>query len=330
MAVRVALQCDSCGVISSIFSGSAMVGDSFASLLDPAALETSRSFLDAIAREGVACDWQMSLRESPFPEPLRFAGIRCESGYCIIGQDARSESSSTAQMQREMAQRNAALERSNHELSQLAAILSHDLQAPLRNIRQFANLFREKVTLPNDAAIWLQHMVDNVDRMQRMIDDSLGYARMGNTAVVFEPVPLNEVVDLFAGSQVTRGDLPVVSGVRTQIEVLLQNLIENALTYRGQAPPRVHITAARDGSHWRVAVRDNGCGIAQEDHSRIFEMFTRVHTDGTGTGIGLCTCRQVVQRHRGEIWVESALGKGSTFYFTLPAATPTSHGSTPV
>jgi light-regulated signal transduction histidine kinase (bacteriophytochrome) len=158
----------------------------------------------------------------------------------------------------------------------------------------------------------------------------LEYASVGARPARFERVPLREVFDravsLLGASiseldaAMTCGELPVVTGERSQLARLLGNLIANALKYRGAAAPRVHVSAERLGEDWVIAVRDNGIGIAPRHHEQIFELFQRLHDqlDYPGTGIGLAMCRSIVERHGGRIWVESEEGRGSTFYFTIP------------
>jgi light-regulated signal transduction histidine kinase (bacteriophytochrome) len=169
--------------------------------------------------------------------------------------------------------------------------------------------------------------------MQRLIADLLAYSRVGTRGRPFEPVDLAEIVRRArqnlevalqeSGAQVTAEALPVVPGDPVQLTQLFQNLIANAIKFRGEAPPRVHLRAVREGADWHVIVRDNGIGISRQDFERIFIIFQRLHHRDKypGTGIGLSICKKIVERHGGRIWVESSSGHGSTFHFTLTGDT---------
>ena len=225
------------------------------------------------------------------------------------------------------------LARSNAELEQFAYVASHDLQEPLRMVTSYTQLlarrYREK--LDEDAHEFIGYAVEGVTRMQSLISDLLAYSRVGSRGGTFERVELNAVLERTldvlrsaiedAGAEVTVDPLPAVTADAVQIGQLLQNLVGNALKFRGDAPPRVHVGARREGDHWLLSVRDNGIGIAPEYAQRIFVIFQRLHTrtDYPGTGIGLSICKKIVERHGGRIWVESVEGEGATFYFTLPA-----------
>jgi light-regulated signal transduction histidine kinase (bacteriophytochrome) len=227
---------------------------------------------------------------------------------------------------------NAALKRSNLELERFAYVASHDLQTPMRGIASFAELLYANYADRLDAqgGDWLRRIIDSINQLQRLIRDLLEYARIGAEVQPLEAVPMrdvfNEVLELFdatiraTGAQVTCGELPTVMGHRSELIELLLNLIDNALKYHGPEPPRVHVSAERIGGEWRFSVRDNGIGIGPRYHERIFEIFTRLHGphEFPGTGIGLAASRRIVHLHGGRIWVESELGKGSVFRFTIP------------
>ncbi|HJW25097.1 MAG TPA: PAS domain S-box protein [Rhodocyclaceae bacterium] len=232
----------------------------------------------------------------------------------------------------QLLQANEALERSNMELRQFAFIAAHDLQTPLRSINGFAQLLQREYRgrLDGQADAWLDQVVRSAQRMHELIRDVLTYSRLESGGRVFEAVEFNQVfADVVqsldaaireAGGTVTRDELPAVLGDRTQLGQVLQNLVDNGLKYRGDEPPRVHVSAARSGEEWVFSVRDNGIGIAEKHQERIFEIFRRLHTqqEYSGTGIGLAICRRIVQRHGGRIWVESRPGQGSAFHFSLP------------
>lgn len=226
------------------------------------------------------------------------------------------------------------LTRSNQELEQFAYVASHDLQEPLRMVTSYAQLLQRRhgARFDGEAAEFLGFMTDGARRAQALIADLLQLARVNSQAKPLAAVPLAEAVGDAAlalrvaigesGGQLTHDDaLPVVLADRRQLGQLLQNLIGNALKFRGTEPPRVHVGAQRDADtgRWRIEVSDNGIGIDAQFHERVFVLFQRLHLrdEYAGTGIGLAICKKVVERHGGRIGVESAPGRGSTFWFTL-------------
>jgi PAS domain S-box-containing protein len=241
----------------------------------------------------------------------------------------------TAQLRRqaqELRRSNENLQRSNTELQQFAYIASHDLQTPLRNISGFVQLVKLKYEkkLDEQANDWIRRTVQSTERMQVLIRDVLAYSRVDSEAEPFRRIPFREVfsdavVTLEAPirdlhGQVTCDKLPMVTGDRSQLEQLMQNLLGNGLKYHSTDTPCIHVSVQRAANEWVFSVRDNGIGIAPKHHKRIFEIFQRLHSqrEHPGTGIGLAVCRRVVHRHGGRIWVESEPGHGSTFYFTIP------------
>jgi PAS domain S-box-containing protein len=233
-----------------------------------------------------------------------------------------------------LVERSEALARSNAELEQFAYVASHDLQEPLRMVTSYGQLLarRHGERLDGEAREFLDFIVDGGRRAQALVGDLLGLARVSSQAQPFEAVALGEALAQArrslrlaideSGAVVTHDEpLPSVHGDRRQLVQLLHNLLANALKFRGDVPPRVHVGACREDGRWRIRVADNGIGIAAQHHGRVFVMFQRLHpraADG-GTGIGLAICKKVVERHGGRIGVESAPGQGSTFWFTLPA-----------
>ena len=227
----------------------------------------------------------------------------------------------------------AELERSNADLDQFARVASHDLQAPLALVADYVKLLDRGYgdRLDGDAGELIAGALEGVRRMQALIGDILAYSRVDSRGGAFEAVDISAVVDEAlvnlaakreeAAAEVSRDPLPTVPGDRPQLVQVFQNLLDNALKFRGDAPPRVHVGARREGAEWVLSVRDNGIGIPPEARERVFAMFERLHgaSEYPGTGIGLALCRKIVERHGGRIWVESEPGQGTTFFFTLPA-----------
>ncbi|MEG3847885.1 ATP-binding protein [Microcoleus sp. herbarium19] len=226
---------------------------------------------------------------------------------------------------------NQELARSNAELEQFAYVASHDLQAPLATIASYAQLLekRYKDQLDSQAIKFIGNIVHGCTRMQNLIDDLLEYSRVGRSQKPFKLTDCNHAIkQTLANLQgairdteavVTYSDLPTVIGDISQLVQLFQNLIGNAIKYRRDAPPAVHVTACKQEENWLFSISDNGIGIAPQHQERIFQIFQRLHTqrEYSGTGIGLAICQKIVERHGGCIWVESEPGQGSTFYFTL-------------
>jgi PAS domain S-box-containing protein len=229
----------------------------------------------------------------------------------------------------------AALARSNKELEQFAYVASHDLREPLRMVASYVQLLERRYQgqLDAEADQFIHFAVDGAKRMQALIDDLLQYARLETRAKPFAPVDCNSVIEVVlrnlqiavAEARATvdvGGSLPIVPGDDTQLTQLFQNLVGNALKFRREdALPRVKITAHRKEHDWLFSVEDNGIGIEPQYYDRIFVIFQRLHgrEQYPGTGIGLALCKKIVERHGGQIWVESVPNHGSTFYFTIPA-----------
>jgi len=224
------------------------------------------------------------------------------------------------------------LEHSNRELEQFAYVASHDLQEPLRMVSSYTELLERRYgdKLDDKAREFIGYAVDGAVRMQRLINDLLEFSRVSTRGKALQPVDVTRVLGTVranlsvaiqdAGALVTNDDLPTVMADETQLVQLLQNLIGNAIKFRGRERPHVHVGAQATATEWVFAVRDNGIGIAPEYFERIFVIFQRLHArdEYPGTGIGLAVCRRILDRHGGRIWVESEPGRGSTFYFALP------------
>ena len=230
--------------------------------------------------------------------------------------------------------RERALEESNQWLRQFAYAASHDLQEPLRMVSSYLQLVERRYydELDDDGREFIDFAVDGANRMLGMIDGLLEYSRVQTNADPLEPIDLDAVLDDVhtdlhvtleeTEATITADSLPRVHGDADQLRQVLQNLLENAITYSGESPPTVQITAERNGQEWIISVADDGIGIRAEDHDRVFDIFERGHgrEDGSGTGIGLALCEQIIVRHDGEIWLDSEPGEGTTVSFMLPAA----------
>jgi PAS domain S-box-containing protein len=224
------------------------------------------------------------------------------------------------------------LARSNSDLEQFAYVASHDLQEPLRIISGYCQLFerRYKSLLDDDGRKYLGYMNDGALRMQDLIADLLSWSRVSSKARELTPLDLNQCLDaalnnlgLFIneqGATVERDELPRIKGDLNQLVQLFQNLIGNAVKFRGQNSPAVRIGVEKRADMWVIKVSDNGIGFDMQYADRIFTIFQRLHSreQYKGTGIGLAICKKVVERHGGKIWVESRQGYGTTFYFSLP------------
>jgi PAS domain S-box-containing protein len=233
----------------------------------------------------------------------------------------------------ELNRANETLLRANAELERFASEVSHDLREPLATVRSYAELALElhQQELPRDVVRALTIIQDSADRMNELVSDLLGYARVGGRgrehieAAGLEAALATAIANLesaihASNAQVTRGPLPTLPLDHVQMVQLFQNLIGNAIKYRGREDPRIQVSAIYEDGIWLVSVEDNGEGFSPEFAEEIFDPFERLHGDDIpGTGIGLATCRKIVEGHGGRIWAESEPGRGSIFRFTLPA-----------
>ena len=241
------------------------------------------------------------------------------------------------QARQKLEQSIAELARSNSDLQQFAYVASHDLQEPLRMVASYTQLLgkRYKGRLDEDADEFIAYAVNGASRMQALIQDLLAFSRVDSQGQRFEPTSVETLLGYAldnlkgaieeSGAVITHGPLPAVMADERQFLRLVQNLLSNALKFRGPEPPRVHLSAERHGPEWLFSVRDNGIGIDPQYSERIFVLFQRLHTNAEypGTGIGLALCKKIVERHGGRIWMESQLGHGANFCFTVPdRATP--------
>jgi len=235
--------------------------------------------------------------------------------------------------QDELARKVDELARSNEDLEQFAYVASHDLQEPLRMVAAYTQLLAERYRgkLDDNADKYIGYAVEGAVRMQALIEDVLAFSRVGRNGHEHQATDCDSAVDEAiknltaavqeSGVTVTRSPLPILVADQVHLVHLFQNLIGNAIKFRGREPPVVKISAEKNGSEWLFTVADNGIGIAPEHKEFIFKIFQRLHTrsEYSGNGIGLAICRKIVEQHGGRIWVDSEAGQGSTFRFTLAA-----------
>ena len=224
------------------------------------------------------------------------------------------------------------LARSNRELEQFAYVASHDLQEPLRMVATYTQLLAERYQgkLDADADKYIHYAVDGALRMQKLVQDLLAFSRIGRQGLALESTDCNAVFQAAlknleaavqeSGAVVEHAQLPVVIADGSQLVQVFQNLIANAIKFRSAAPPVIHVNGEAKGKEWVLSVADNGIGISAENAESVFVIFRRLHTQAEypGSGIGLSICKKIIEQHGGRIWVESELGHGSIFNFTLP------------
>ena len=287
---------------------------------------------------GVLCHEHVGTPRAWSVDEQNFAGSLADCVSLAIAAADRKNS------ERQLADQVAELARSNAELEQFASVASHDLQEPLRMVQSFVSLLQSRYQgrLDEDADLYISHAVEGVKRMRECISGLLAYSRAGRNDETSGPVDASRVAaaamsnlgGLIAetGAEVVIGKLPVVHGGESRLTQVLQNLIENGLKYRREGvTPRVEVTAERRDRDWLFQVKDNGIGIEPRFFQRIFLLFQRLHDRGRypGSGMGLSIAKRIVEHDGGRMWVESAVGVGSSFYFTAapdrtatPPATP--------
>ncbi len=240
---------------------------------------------------------------------------------------------SQAELLESEVKRRQELARSNAELERFAYVVSHDLQAPLQTISNYVQLLERRYREQLDAKAdkYINYIVGGVRRMGTQIEDLLEYSRVGRAKNTFRETDCNVVlqqaisnlqseIDSSNATIITDNNLPTLIADSSQLVVLFQNLISNSIKYRRQIPPHIEIQTQKKETIWQFSVTDNGIGLEPQYTKRIFQIFQRLHTqeEYPGTGIGLAICQKIVERHGGKIWVESQLGYGSVFYFTIP------------
>jgi PAS domain S-box-containing protein len=297
---------------------------------------------EAIARDHPAHELEIAVEEGRFEEEgwrVRRDGTRFWANVVITALfDASGTHVGFGKVTRDLTERRALqqdLLRSNADLQRFAALAAHDLAEPLRTIGGFADLVSRRYAgeFPEEAVPFLEQIVSGVSRMDALIESLLGYARAGELPpgdrfVRLEPVAYAVLGDLQAATEAANAtvtiDVPYEAEVRAGeygVALVLQNLISNALKFGERPSPRIAVHARAREAFWRISVRDHGAGIPAEELDTIFEPFRRGSGSAApGTGLGLTTCRRIVERHGGSIGVESWPGDGSEFWFTLPAA----------
>lgn len=274
--------------------------------------------IEAINKKGI--EFSVSLTISP-------VGIKDKILFIGFVRDITQRK----KIEEEIKQKSGELVRSNQELEQFAYVASHDLQEPLRTINNFVGLLEKKsaIKADEDTKAYFKFILNASSKMQNLIKDLLEYSRVGRNmtfasvdcnSIVKEVIALMEASIKESNAKITVSILPVLKGNETELKRLFQNLLSNAIKFRKQNhTPEITITAEEKRTEYLFAITDNGIGIEEQFIPKLFVIFQRLHSDDqyAGTGIGLATCKKIVTLHGGKIWVESKIGEGSTFYFTL-------------
>jgi PAS domain S-box-containing protein len=256
-------------------------------------------------------------------------------GYRGVGKDVTQRKTAEAELRSahdELARKAQDLARSNAELQQFAYVASHDLQEPLRMVSSYTQLLLRRYggMFDSDAKEFMDFIVDGAARMKQLIEDLLAYSRVGTRGDDFQPTDSGQALEQAlanlraaieaSGATITHDPSAPVTADEVLLVQLFQNLIGNAIKFRGAQAPSIHVGMQEKAAEWVLSVRDNGIGIDPQYFERIFVLFQRLHSKAEypGTGIGLAICKKIIDRHGGRIWVESQPGQGSTFYCTLP------------
>jgi PAS domain S-box-containing protein len=269
---------------------------------------------------------------------LSLSPIRDGRGRITSASSIAHDISARKRVERELARKAEELAISNRDLEQFAYVASHDLQEPLRMVSAYVQLLAERYRGKLDASAdqYIAYAVDGATRMQTLIHDLLAFSRVGRHDIERRMINCDDVVAEAAknlqaailefGAVLDLCQLPKILANRSQLVQIFQNLIGNAIKFHSQAKPTISVSAEKRGDDWLFSVADNGIGIAEEHRDRIFEAFQRLHarTEYPGNGIGLSICKKIVEMHGGRIWVESEVGRGSTFKFALSASQPAS------
>lgn len=259
--------------------------------------------------------------------------MRSEASIDELRRICREQEERLARQAGELQTLSEELARAESELERYVYVVSHDLKEPLRTVSGFSTLLQRRLgeALEDDARQYLAFIDEGVQRMQVLLDALLDYSRAGRPQQEMQPVALGQLLEVAltqlapaiaaASADVDAATLPEVQGDPVRLTQLLRQLIANALTYRAEdVLPQIRIRAEDAGSHWQIAVADNGIGIDPKQQQRIFEVFQRLHSreEYPGIGMGLAICKKIVESHGGRLWVESTPGEGAAFFFTLP------------
>lgn len=318
------------------YSEAELIGQNFAMLFTPEHLAPLVVlYADVVQGKGPILNYEVPLlRKNGVVRHIVFSTAALSRDGVIIGAAGAAEDiTERKRSEEEVRQRTEELTRSNQELEQFAYVASHDLQEPLRTVSGFAQLLskRYKGQLDAEADEYIAFISGGVVRMKSLIEDLLTYSRVSRGRFQEETLDLNVALQNALSNLrgaidstqavVTAAPLPTLRGDQRQMEQLFQNLIGNAIKFRGDATPQIKITAERNGAEWHFSLCDNGIGINPQSCERIFGLFQRLHTRDQypGNGIGLTICKKIVELHRGRIWAEST-SPGTCFHFTLPAA----------
>lgn len=304
-------------------------------------------FFEVVERPAVSDAWSAFQREGTqtgvcrVPRPdgsIRYASFQAKANFwkglhLSILRDITEQwvaEEALTETNKRLQEANKELERSNAELSHFAHAVGHDLGAPLRTIGLFSELMRRKAGPDDEVHEYASEIKSAIHGINTFLEDLLAFAQVGrggrplrrvNSEAVlqFSLANLRAAIDE-SGAVIRHDPLPEVHADERQLTQLFQNLVSNSLKYRGESPPRIHIKADASGDEWLFSISDNGVGIPPDRQTMIFEMFKRLHgREIPGTGLGLALCKRIVENYGGRIWVESEPGRGSIFWFTVPA-----------
>lgn len=328
------------------YSKSEIVGRNIFSFYAPEYLTEAKRLFAVFQETGRIREAELAVltkNQEKIPVTLNVEAVRDERGNLLFSNSVWRDISQVKELQRDLRLakekleekvkiRTKELKQRNQELKQFAYVASHDLREPIRSLNGFVNLLERKLEhqLDEEALSYLTYIKQAGDRMGQMIAGLLDHTALGNENCL-KSIDLNQVLvavqdDLSlqseqSGSSISVSDLPVLIGYETELRLLFQNLISNAIKFRAKDRPSIiKVSARRTPENWIFSVTDNGIGIPKIYQDRIFGIFQRLHTKDSveGSGIGLAHCKKIVELHHGEMWIESVEGEGSTFYFTIP------------
>ncbi len=319
------------------YTSDEIIGKHISTLAVPERVEEIPSILKQIAA-GQSIDHYLTKRRTKdgrvLSVSLTISPIRDSTGRIVGASKIARDVTAQEGYERALREANESLQRSNADLEQFAYSASHDLQEPLRTLTAYSELLQKKFRnqLGSVGEQYVSYIAQAAVRMEELLDGLRAYTHASHCEAATKPADTNQALRRALaslqsaiqenGATINCEDLPSVQVSESQLEQLFQNLIGNAIRYRSEQTPQIHIGVERDGGAWRFSVRDNGIGIDPQYNQQIFGIFKRLHSvaDYPGTGMGLAICERIVQRAGGRIWVESRLGQGATFFFTIPAA----------